>query len=312
MPSHRYRHAAASDIRANFRLFAPDRPLFEPSLWERLPDILGELLEMKRIRITAVENGQSRVRMLGVCTFVDPLHFREALERRDSSVHNAIFGMAAAGRMPFLSQKQVAQANAEGTLISLTFSGMPEIDLCAGPKTTDDVLLLTATTHSFRFFHEGFQIRESWQEWALPLAKEFLVNTGFRIIRERPCPDGSPSWLFRFTADDARANPGSGITIPILAHRPVLGFTRAEQELLEYSLLGHSDAEIARLLDLTEDGLKKRWRAVYRTVEQSEPGLCPTDAAPHFKRKLLLDALRFRLEEIRPYAAHRTKPTPGG
>lgn len=312
MPAFSYRHATASEIQNNFRLFLPDRPLYEPSLWTKLPGLFCELLEARRVRVAAVHDSEGRVRMLGGCSFVDPRLFRDALHARESTVLNAIFAMAADGRMPFLSRKQVAQANAEGTLISLNFGGMPEVSLCSGPKTTEEILLFTATTHSYRFFHDGYQIQETWQEWALPLAKSFLLGTGFREVRERPCHNGVPSWLFRFTAEEARANPGLGIQICVLAQTPTLGLTQAEQELLEYSLLGHSDADIAELLDLTDDGLKKRWRAIYRSVQQSEPSLCADGAAPHLKRKILLDALRFRLEEIRPHSVRRAKPTPSG
>ena len=55
-------------------------------------------------------------------------------------------------------------------------------------------------------------------------------------------------------------------------------------------MLGHTDAEIAVLLKIGDDGLKKRWRAVYARVNASDSSLIPERAAPQIKRKLILEA----------------------
>ena len=75
---------------------------------------------------------------------------------------------------------------------------------------------------------------------------------------------------------------------------------------------GHSDEEIAVLLKIGEDGLKKRWRAVYARVSASDASLIPAIAAPQLKRKLILEALRGRLEEIRPYQRRAARAPLGG
>ena len=77
-------------------------------------------------------------------------------------------------------------------------------------------------------------------------------------------------------------------------------------------MLGHTDAEIAVLLKIGDDGLKKRWRAVYARVNASDSSLIPESAAPQIKRKLILEALRGRLEEIRPYRRRAAGATLGG
>lgn len=138
------------------------------------------------------------------------------------------------------------------------------------------------------------------------MATPFMMGLGFRVARERQCTDGSSTVrLFHFTLDDARANPALHLAPNLFAPKPRLGFSLAEQEVLEHALLGAPDDRIAELVGLSEDGLKKRWRAVFQRVAETEPELLPASVPVQSKRKLLLDALRMRLEEIRPYQAKK-------
>jgi hypothetical protein len=52
-----------------------------------------------------------------------------------------------------------------------------------------------------------------------------------------------------------------------------LGFTRAEQQLIELALLDHTGREAASPLDLSHEAIKKRWRTIYHKVSRIEPNV---------------------------------------
>ena len=309
----KFRYATPRDLRENFNLFEPDRPLYHPALWKKLPRLFEMLLETKRIRFAVLEETSSGLaQMFAGHTFVDHKLYLEAFHPDRYTVSEALFSMVDTGRMPFLAPKQIATESAAGSLIGFNFSATPEMSLGPVARNDEDMLLCPAAHRMTDFFLAGYHLRETWEESAVPRVSDFARGLGLRTVRQTPCGQGKVRYLNQFTVEDARANPGAAASNYMWTVKPKLGLSLGEQEVIEFALLGHTDAEIAVLLKIGEDGLKKRWRAVYARVSAADSSLIPESAAPQIKRKLILEALRGRLEEIRPYRRQAAGATLGG
>ena len=312
-PNFKFRLATPRDLRRNFIRFEPDRALYHHALWKKLPHLFEMLLEANRIRFALLEDASTgQAQMFAGHTFVDHKLFLEALHPDRYTVSDALFSMVDAGRVPFLAPKQIADGNECGSLIGFNFSATPEMSLGPAARTDEDMLLCPAAHRMTDFFLAGYHLREIWQESAVTRVSGFVNGLGLRTVRQTPCGHGHVRYLHRFTIDDARAAPGLAASNYIWTIEPKLGLSLGAQELVEYALLGHSDPEIVGLLKISEDGLKKRWRALYARVSAVDSSLVPESAAPRMKRKLILEALRGRLEEIRPYQRRVAKTTRGG
>lgn len=306
MPPYSIRVAQIQDIRRNWKLCARDRPLYAPGLWSILPQLWGELLESQRVAMDLIEDAAGRAQLLGGGAFVNARILHEALSK-DTPVCATLFRLAAQGRIPFLTRQQLAAENANGSLVHFTFTGTPAIDLTPGPVSERDALLLQACMSSYGMPLAGFRIHSLYAEWSAEKGAQLLGAGGFTCIREQRLPDGGCARLMRFTREDAKQNPGAGVSRFFWTPEPRLRLRRPEQELLGHALQGSSDTEIAGLLGITQDGVKKRWRRVYAATGKAEPNLVPP-GAPQTRRKVLLDALRSRPEEIRPYRYPKTTP----
>lgn len=294
------RHATIETIKANPHLIESSRNLFSPAVWNCLPGLLDELLKSRRVRIAAVSDDKGRVRILGGCSFVSSHLFYRALDDETETLHQALFRMAAESEMPFLSPKQIAPLNAKSALISFDFVGVPDIDF-GRPMDPETGNLFAVINQAYSLFHQGYRTQELWQEWAVPSGREFTRTMGFTEVRERPCSDGSLSWVFRLRESEVRSRLGFALAASMVSVPPVLGFSLAEQEVLEQALLGLADPEICTYLALDENALKKRWRAIYMRLQKREPELAPDNLAPPARRRRLLDGLRSRLQELRPW-----------
>jgi DNA-binding CsgD family transcriptional regulator len=86
-----------------------------------------------------------------------------------------------------------------------------------------------------------------------------------------------------------------------------LGFTRAEQQLLRQAILGYTDVELARRLEVALPTVKNRWRALYDRLGHIAPELVvEIDGSSNpavrgqEKRRRLVDYVRPHPEELRP------------
>jgi len=95
-------------------------------------------------------------------------------------------------------------------------------------------------------------------------------------------------------------NPAGFPFSGMAATAPLFGFTKQQQQMLELALLDFSDREIVRELGITDDSLKKRWRAIYRAISRIEPGRVSGGSGADIRRALL-QSLRHNMSELRPY-----------
>lgn len=87
---------------------------------------------------------------------------------------------------------------------------------------------------------------------------------------------------------------------------PAVLVFRFQQLLLESALLDICDRDFALSQGVSDDAVKKRWRAIYDRVSAVEPQLTAPSLGSTNQRRQLISYLRRHLEELRPY---ETLPT---
>ena len=277
----------------------PDRALYSPEIWERLPKLVEDLLRRRRIRICVFEDVDAASEMVcfGATGFVSPGLLDRALESGYGLADFAL-KVESQGKQVFLNHKQIAEANRRDDLRALTFFGVvPGIDL--NDATTQGPL--TAIMDGWTFFHRGFSLAEIWFEPATALLAESMAKTGVRMLRERSLPCGTVARVFRLTRSEAADLMPNWPAWIMFTARPRFEFTRAEQQLLELALLDYSDRAAAEEMGVTADAIKKRWRSIYARISRIEPAVFRPEVNGADQRRELLHTLRNNLQEVRPY-----------
>lgn len=294
----RYRRGTPRDIYSAVDVLDRDRSLFSRRVWNLLPGALADLIKRDRILICLCEEVDSgHIVFVGGSGFLQECFLKSALEGEGALLEPAI-AAELEGRPAFQNYKQVAEANRRDDLRLLNFFGSPPpVDF--GDSNT--FANLGQITEAWNFFHKGFSIHEIWCETSNQLLSGLYLRLGLRIHGQRPLPDGGTAMVAFFTREDALATtpswPGSAMFSP----RPHLGFTRADQKLLELALLDHSDRDAAAALGISIEAVKKRWRSIYAKVARMEPALLRADLNGADQRRTLFQSLRSNLQELRPY-----------
>jgi hypothetical protein len=295
----RYRRAGTADIPPILKLIEPDRPLLSVATRAALPCILKKLLEYQRILLCLIEDAPTRrPRFVGGSGFLPTVFIQQALRESGRSWLEAALSSELNHNPVFLNSRQIAGANRRGDLRLLNFFGSTRKLGTDDPRAPFE---LGAVAEAWSFFHKGFQFEEVWIETADPIQAGLLSGMGIRIVAEEVLRNGANSRLFSINRREALERPVTWPHSGMLSDRPVLGFTRAQRQLLELALLDVSDAEAAKELCLAEDALKKRWRSIYRIVTALEPHVFEGVSSPAMRRRALMRRLRHNLCELRPY-----------
>jgi hypothetical protein len=303
----RYRRGTPTDIIRNPQLLESERALFPPSVWRILPDLLADLLNRERILLCVLDDIDSgRAVLMGASAFLLPEFLDQALARGEGLL-GAAFLEESRGCAAFLNPKQVRDANRREDLRLLIFFGVPQHglrpDATLGNMMGDpgSLMVLDSVMEAWSFFHKGFQFRELWSDRATPLLFHLYLQLGFNIHQERKLGDGTTAKVMRLTRDRAVEMWPAGASPAMISPPPRLGFTRAEQKLLELALLDRSDRDAAAELQLSAEAIKKRWRSIYAKISRMEPSLLRSDLTGADQRRALLQSLRNNLQEIRPF-----------
>jgi hypothetical protein len=306
---HVCRRARREDLRRSMPLWAQDRVLYDADVWASLPALLEDLMARDLLSFAIVESLPGGVpRLLGGTTFIQP-DYIDQKRVGPSTLPNAVFRAALGGRNPFLSPKEIGEQNARGELHLLNFFGnMQVIDL----SNPDLANFYRTSNEGYRFFHFGYALRAMWFEVWPPHHVNELQQLGMQIEGHRPLPGGSSATLLRLTCEDALANPYARLSMSFFPPKPQLAFSLGEQRLLEYVLLDASDEEAAQELQVSKDGIKKRWRSIYAKVDTADPQLLCCITSGTARRRVLVHYLRQHLEELRPYRETPRKCTKNG
>jgi hypothetical protein len=212
--------------------------------------------------------------------------------------------------LPVLGAAEVRRANShDGLTMLILNSGAPDWIVAGGklPAICDKVLEFTCyCCGGYRYnemlgeFYDDYTC--AWAEGAgMRLRTEYAGHHAVRSF------DGRRPRLFGVTAREAAARAGTIASALFQYQAPRIYFSPPQQELLFHALLGATDEELARALDLALVTVRKRWDGIYEQVETLAPDLLPEPrkAAPESRRgcekkRRLLSYLRHHLEELRP------------
>ncbi len=268
-----------------------------------MPDLISKLIERQVVKAYVIdETSTGRLRWFGLSAFVNPGALSTALQMPTTPFRQFLFNSVLHGGSLFLSQKQIAAANTAGDLILAVLLCQPDV----GEYTeAQGGLLFRIGYESFCFAHSGFGLTGFWQEVSDQKRAEVLANLGLELHRKVVAEDGTQNLLLKYTSERAAANPAYAMSFIFNRLPPRFGFSIGQQQLLESALLDTSDKDFATRYHLTDDAVKKRWRAIYDRVNLAEPSLVEAEGAGSNQRRLLLGYLRRHLEELRPYQRSR-------
>jgi hypothetical protein len=168
----------------------------------------------------------------------------------------------------------------------------------------------------FFFLHAGFNINTILGETHGEDFGRFVQLGGYRIIRDfqRESPDdfigvSSADWPYLAMLRKGWLKPAANNPLSELftSPRPRLGFSTAQQRLLEYALMEETDSSIATLLGVSFDRVKKVWLEIHEKTLREMPFLVPNHGGGRAgvrgpsRRRQLLDYVRLHMEELRPF-----------
>ena len=305
MSSIRYRPGGVADVQNAIPLLAPERNCFSGRVWNQLPDLIVDLLARGLAKSYVIEESVTgRLRWFGLSAFPSAEATHAALDLPSLPFRDVLLRRALDGRAPFLSRKQIAAANAAGDLLLTVLLCRPDV----GEFTQQQgALLFRMAYDSFCFAHTGFELSEFWQEVGDPHRARMLEDLGLVRHRQLEIENGAQLFLLRYTTERALANPAYAMSLVFNCPPPRFGFSLPQQELLESALLDLPDREFTASHRLSDDAVKKRWRAIYDRVALVDPPLVETGVPGANQRRMLLGYLRQHLEELRPYQCARRK-----
>jgi hypothetical protein len=287
-----YRRALPRDIAPAWPTVRSDWGLFLPALLPRVPMIIADLVTSDRLTMCVIEDVRSKTPVLmGGFGFL-PRGFIERAQRVECrSVLEQAFEAEWRSTPTFLGRRQVVQGNRGRDLEMINFFATPPDD---GPALSH---LVSVVYDAWQFFVKGFELNGIWQENASPRHDATLSAAGYRLARkfER---NTDVVTLFHTSKTDAQ---GSLVGSVMSSPPPVFGFSRGEQRLLECALLDQTDQEVAEVLQVTPDAIKKRWRSINAKVGDREPATLAGVTSAIGRRRAILGRIRPRLEEMRPY-----------
>lgn len=217
-----------------------------------------------------------------------------------------------------LSEREVRRANSEGELHLLGLHFCHRHRALDAPET---VRVFPILTQAFHFSHAGYRFRSMTIEVSGKDGADFMTRGGYRLLSDYPDSADSrlPHAPHLMGLDRVDTGPGANLLdLQILhADAPRFHFAPAEQRLLIFALLGASDRELARDLEVSLETVRSTWRTIYTRVGRVLPRLLHgteaegRDAAVRAvrgeeKRRRILDYVRQHMEEVRPVEKRRS------
>jgi hypothetical protein len=240
--------------------------------------------------------------------FVDPaaLDVSVPAGAGDISVLAAMWQAEQRGRETLLRPAAQACANSQGAL-HLAFLQYADVSPGAGDPVGAHILDLSV--RSLFAFRGGYSCERLFFEMDRRDPRSGFFCRSAEMQGCRPLAASSSRFLYYELRREDLASCSYSLVRPLFRRvQPRYGFRLGEQRLLQLSLLGWSDEEIASELGLALDTVHKRWRNIYLRAEDSGhppwadvAGYERTARGPE-KRRHLLAHLQHHPEELRPFA----------
>jgi hypothetical protein len=206
------------------------------------------------------------------------------------------------GRYQPPSDKELGLLNARGEVAFLVLHYEQVLNDLANPDTLE---ILGVSMTLFRQAHAGYRLQHLYQE-GLHDQGAYLQSMGFRPRTARILA-GVPE-LYGLSREEAgRLLPGSPVRDAFQFTPPRFRFTAAERRMLRLAVTHLTDEQVGEELGVSLHGLKKLWRSVHERALDAMPDLFDDSSSAEAgtrgpeKRRTLLQYLRQRPEELRPY-----------
>lgn len=294
--------AAAHLARSNFGYGTIDAEQHLPLLQSLLAEnaVSGLLLEQE-------ESGSSVIVALGVTGFLD-LKLAQALLDTPPTlpVVEHLYAAERRGDRVLLRPRAIAKRNASDglALIFLHFS-LPQDD----PNSADVQQANMLMQASFRLHHGGHHCLMALH----PIPQTYHGADSLQAMGFQPVGDGKNlMWFDLANLDSIPFHPFASLRRMAL---PKLSFSPAEKSLLTLALWGRNDTQAAEDLDVSRETVRKRWRNIFRKIEEHpeinlfpEIGALEKEGRGQEKRGLVLQYIDAHMEEIRPYQTFDAVP----
>lgn len=213
-----------------------------------------------------------------------------------------LYGREQQGETVFLRPADIAIHNAaNGLALMFLHFYLPAGD----PTSAETQQALQLMQSSFRLHHGGYHCCLALHPVLPenPQGRDSMLKMGFH-------PVGDGRHLLQFDLQQLDHTPFHPFNCLRRASIPRLGLTPAEKELLVLALWGNNDAMIAEGLRISLDTVRKRWREIFRKIDdhpdinvfpQRETREGENTRGPE-KRRVVLQFIDAHLEETRPYA----------
>ncbi len=315
----RYRPMRKEDVSPCVQILAT-HPILAPRFGETLKDVehaLHTTFSLDSVKAIALEEtsrtGQSRLLGAGIIGFVTDEFATRVKTPPFFWIGPEVTHLTVLGATPFLRNSMLREANTLQGLNNITWLylvNLPDIQRFDVQK-----LAMDAYNSALR----GFRLKQILGQVAIAEELDAALRSGGLLLRE----DGSlierplepleyivaKPHIFLMTKELVQMYLGSWTSLMFTYHDPLLGFSRAEQRLLEATLYGLTDEELIAELQISLSAVKKTWRSIYSRVERSGIPILPASPASHEegdrgkgKRPRLLNYLREHPEELRPIA----------
>ena len=275
--------------------------------------LLDRLLADDLVRAGCIEasaaGGPWTIEAAGLSTFLSEGVAEAYLARPEPHFAARLVERSLAGEGTlFLDDGAIGRANA-GAGLNLFILGF---GYTYPPESPHVGALLARAIEHFVSAHAGFRLKRLMREDPAPIA-EMFQRSGMRTLVEFPDEAGAGAARVATLLERHDINPlfpYSPATALFQFAAPHIGFSRAERRMLAAALDGCSDADLATVLGISPNTVKRTWRAVFdRAGERAPYILGPPNDAPqsegvrgHEKRRHLLTYLRDNPQELRPYA----------
>ncbi|MEO8797576.1 MAG: hypothetical protein ABI551_06805, partial [Polyangiaceae bacterium] len=233
--------------------------VFAPTDRDRLVAMWTELLGSESCRTVGVDDRrrppETRLVGFGMSVFATDDFTRRVLAGHPF-LSRAFLEQWQSGARPFLTRKEVAEANAgDGVNLVILHYGW-----CNDVSPEDMATIQVVQTERFIYDHAGYLTKEYVHEVFGGPLREFMLASGMTVKQDygeetwREALAGVPeeNWPYLTTYGDEASRAGTLAAIfRSKSTRPRFGFSPGEQRLLLLALDGRSDEELAAALALS-------------------------------------------------------------
>lgn len=209
----------------------------------------------------------------------------------------------------FVTPQESARLNAgDGHHLMVAYMGWQGPDYSESPAAN----LRALVVNSFTDRHGGNRLKWVFGEVSGASLLALTLRAGCRIVNSydawyeanQAAVGAQRPYLMGVSHSDAMERENHWLQKLFTYFPPKFYFTEPQRKILLLAREGYTDAEIGAVIGVSADAVKKRWGAIYDRVTETFPHLLPESpmgGRGAEKRRALLNHLRERPEELRPF-----------